>query len=110
MESPLPVVRLRRGWLPSRPRTQGNEQGQRQNQRECHRGGNSERLPIEAGGHCFGFFEGDLAIPIKVFPMDEARKGFIHMEEVHDKGKVVIRLDSDPEEEFRAIREAFGGQ
>jgi hypothetical protein len=100
MESPLPVVRLRRGWLPSRPRTQGNEQGQRQNQRECHRGGNSERLPIEAGGHCFGFFEGDLAIPIKVFPMDE----------VHDKGKVVIRLDSDPEEEFRAIREAFGGQ
>ena len=53
---------------------------------------------------------GDLAIPIKVFPMDEARKGFIHMEEVHDKGKVVIRLDSDPEEEFRAIREAFGGQ
>jgi len=53
--------------------------------------------------------EGDLMIPIRVFPMDEARKGFIHMEEVHDKGKVVIRLDSDPEDEMRAIREAQGG-
>ena len=41
--------------------------------------------------------------------MDEARKGFIHMEEGHDKGKVVIRLDSDPEDEMRAIREALGG-
>lgn len=43
---------------------------------------------------------GELVIPIKVFPFDETRKAYIQLEEFSNRGKIVIRLDTDPDEEL----------